>query len=468
MPLDEVARRYADTLFAAERNRLWRDQANRAVNRGPQDGFAFINDAGVSGVEFMEALAHARADTLVAAYLRARLPIDDQAVAEIATEVDQVCRIQSGAIIQNIHDVAIRTGMGGGIGTAMSQHIAMESDRISADVRQRLSAKRDEAILDTRIAPAQVAEPEQVDDLLPIFPKRQFDVDLLELASVADASAPLSLVFIDIDHFKQVNDCFGHAVGDEVLIGTASTIKSVCNGKGRCYRWGGDELAVLLPNHNLSEAQSVAVRMRETVSGLELKGYSGKITLSIGIASYPDSCDSSEELFKCADEAVYAAKNGGRDRICIAGPVDSPASAPTAPRLSPDEAKKRVEKLRVWVRLVRGRADNFLLSIENKSDEDILVEEIRLESGGYPITEPAFPLIPEAWKVLAKCTLPIGWLCQTDPAVSLTRMNDNEGLFFKAELRVVVVCNILGQSRECEQKIPVQVKVTNREIVSLV
>jgi diguanylate cyclase (GGDEF)-like protein len=156
---------------------------------------------------------------------------------------------------------------------------------------------------------------------------------------------------IDFDHFKSVNDRFGHSVGNEVLLGTASTIKSVCTGKGRCYRWGGDELAVLLPNHTSREAHAVAERMRDDVAELKFPSYPETVTLSMGIASYPGSCSSRERLFNDADDAARAAKDAGRDQICVAGGATRGDSAPAALRLSPTEMKRALEKVRLWMKL---------------------------------------------------------------------------------------------------------------------
>jgi diguanylate cyclase (GGDEF)-like protein len=304
-----------------------------------------------------------------------------------------------------------------------------------------------------------------LDGLLPILARRQFDADWPPLTTGASESAPLCLILADIDHFKAVNDGHGHTAGDEVLIETASAIKSVCKGKGRCYRLGGDELAVLLPNCNTAEGQALAERLRDTVGRISFAHYPAKITLSIGVASYPGSCASGGELYACADRAMYEAKQSGRDWVSVAGSVAT--ALPLTPRPSPAEIERRLGKVRLWVRLRSGRAANFLLDIENKSDEELRVEEIRLESGGCTITEPAFCPAPESWRIAPRASLPIGWICQTDPAASLTRMHDHEGLFFKADLRVVLVCSVLGQSREFHQLIPVQVNATNRQIFSL-
>jgi diguanylate cyclase (GGDEF)-like protein len=280
----------------------------------------------------------------------------------------------------------------------------------------------------------------------------------------------LSILFADLDHFKHVNDTYGHLVGDRVLIGVAKSMKAACAGKARVYRWGGEELAAILINYTSGEALALAERIRSIVADLDIEGYSSKITISIGLASYPESGKSVEELLADADKAMYAAKETGRNRVCFAGGNVSETIPKTGQdqRLSENEVRKRVEKVKLWISLHRGKANNFMVNVENKSMEEVVVEEIRLESHGYLLTQPACPPSLEAWKVWPNSSVPFGWYCQTDPAATLIRLNDEKGLIFKEELRIVLECRILGQPREFEQKIPVNVNAANQEIVSLI
>jgi hypothetical protein len=101
------------------------------------------------------------------------------------------------------------------------------------------------------------------------------------------------------------------------------------------------------------------------------------------------------------------------------------------------------------------------------SDEHLTVEEVGLESDGYALREPAFPVPPGVWKISPRGSLPIGLQCQTGPAATLIRMHDKEGLFFNTELRVRVRVRVLGQLCDFDQRIPVRVNVSSCEIVSL-
>jgi diguanylate cyclase (GGDEF)-like protein len=473
MPLDQNARQYADSLFTDKQEesskayqRTVVATTNQFAARGQVASGNYYAELVRLGIENVRELANARADTLLAAYERAKFRLDAQDADAITLEAVEYCAVQGGYLARHIQEKVSHAGMGN-VGPSLAATITNEIAGIQAQIRRKLSRTLFEVSQNVRSASAQHAPPEQLDDLLPILAKRQFGSDFASLAAAADASNPLSMLMIDFDHFKSVNDAFGHSVGDEVLTGTAAAIKSTCKGKGHCYRWGGDELAVLLPNHTLPEARAVAERMREVVAEVKFPNYPNRVTLSIGIASYPGSCDSSDLLFNEADDAAMAAKKAGRDQLCVAGDATVRGSVRAGLRLSPTEIGRRLDAVRLWVKLESGRGDNFLLGVENKSDEEIIVEEIKLESDGYNITEPALCPTPECWKIIPRCSLPIGWRCQTDPAVTLIRLHDNEGLYFKTDLRVVLVCRLLGQTREFEQKIPIRVKVAVKEIVSL-
>jgi len=473
MALDEVSRRYADALFAEECDKLRaeHDSLTRATLSDQARRGGFIPAAIVrNGLRFMDALANARVETLLAAYAKAGLPINDYAVAEISAEVDQVCETRGGSLTGEIHLMLQRTGAANVVGAdaAMGGEISREASHIKSRAHRKLQLKRDEGILAGRSAP-RVEDTGELDDLLPLFSKRQFDADLNTWWKEGPGRSLVSILFADLDHFKQVNDTYGHLVGDKVLTGVAKAMKTACAGKGRAYRWGGEELAALLPNYTSREAFALAERIRGTVADLDIEGYLSKITLSIGVASCPESSASVEELLAHADTAMYAAKESGRNRVCCAGGSVGGAVAKTSEdhRLSENEVRKRVEKVKLWISLERGKANNFIVKAENKSAEEVVVEEIKLESHGYLLTQPAYPPLPEAWKVWPNSSSPFGWYCQTDPAATLIRLNDDKGLIFRAELRIVLECKILGQPREFEQKIPVNVNASSQEIISL-
>lgn len=130
---------------------------------------------------------------------------------------------------------------------------------------------------------------------------------------------PLSLFILDIDHFKQVNDTYGHAAGDQVLIKLAEVSKKVLRATDMCGRLGGEEFIGLLPETPADQAYSVAERLRETLAETPVATPVGEIrvTVSIGIATAIPDDRSIDALIRAADEAMYEAKAAGRNRVVV-------------------------------------------------------------------------------------------------------------------------------------------------------
>lgn len=129
---------------------------------------------------------------------------------------------------------------------------------------------------------------------------------------------PLSLVMIDIDHFKSINDTYGHQQGDEVLKVLAETLRSQLRDYDLASRFGGEEFAMVLPETDPLHATQVAERIREVVANLKFGGVLEKLkmTVSLGVATYPDDAIKGiEDLIRLADDALYAAKREGRNRV---------------------------------------------------------------------------------------------------------------------------------------------------------
>ncbi len=134
---------------------------------------------------------------------------------------------------------------------------------------------------------------------------------------------PLSVVMIDIDHFKQVNDTHGHAMGDEVLRNIGALLKAGVRATDLAARYGGEELTLILPHTDAPGAFQVAEALRQKFAELEhhLDGISLSKTASMGVATRDGQTEvpSAEELLKHADEALYRAKQSGRNRVEVAG-----------------------------------------------------------------------------------------------------------------------------------------------------
>jgi diguanylate cyclase (GGDEF)-like protein len=163
-----------------------------------------------------------------------------------------------------------------------------------------------------------------VDDLLPLAPRKVLDIDLPQAVKECSRSKPLALLMLDLDHFKNVNDTYGHQVGDEVLIAASETVQAHVGRKGKAYRYGGEELTVLLPNVSTDEGRATAERIRRSISDLRFSETALRTTVSIGLAACSDPSTAPEGLLKRADEALYRAKNSGRDTVVIAGEAEEP------------------------------------------------------------------------------------------------------------------------------------------------
>lgn len=138
-----------------------------------------------------------------------------------------------------------------------------------------------------------------------------------ELRRATRIRSPLAIVMADLDHFKEFNDEYGHAVGDAALEGLAELLRSHLRGADVACRYGGEEFTIILPDCAVDEAARRADEVRRAVKTLAIAGAERAITLSLGVAAFPAHGDSAEALLRAADAALYAAKLNGRDSVAI-------------------------------------------------------------------------------------------------------------------------------------------------------
>jgi diguanylate cyclase (GGDEF)-like protein len=144
-----------------------------------------------------------------------------------------------------------------------------------------------------------------------------------ELTRSSRFKRPLSLILIDIDYFKKVNDKYGHQAGDIVLQRLSDRISRESRGVDHVCRYGGEEIAIILPETDAAGAQQAANRIKLAATTLPFDIGNDKtvyVTISLGIATYPIHGESANLLLAAADSAMYKAKENGRDQICIYTP----------------------------------------------------------------------------------------------------------------------------------------------------
>jgi len=160
------------------------------------------------------------------------------------------------------------------------------------------------------------------DPLTGLFNRRYMEESLdRELRRALRRKSPLGVMMLDVDHFKRFNDSFGHEAGDSVLRSLANVIRSLFRGEDVLCRYGGEEFALILPEASGEAIRQRAEQLRQAVRQTiaEYRGQAlDRVTLSIGIASYPEHGATGDSLLRAADSALYRAKEQGRDRVVSA------------------------------------------------------------------------------------------------------------------------------------------------------
>jgi len=216
-------------------------------------------------------------------------------------------------VARRVHagDLTARTGLPGGreeisrLGDAFDQMAQALQDR-DAELQRALRESRGLAI---------------TDPLTELY-NRRYLWELLgrELLKSRRNRTPIATILADIDHFKRFNDTWGHEAGDLVLKRVADVIRENVRGSDIGCRYGGEELAVILPETTLEVAVERAERIRHGIAALHLE-YGGRplaaVTSSFGVAVYPQHAGDAEALLRAADEALYEAKKAGRNRVVV-------------------------------------------------------------------------------------------------------------------------------------------------------
>lgn len=157
------------------------------------------------------------------------------------------------------------------------------------------------------------------DDLTKLFNTRYLNRTIeIEIQRSSRYSTSVSLIFMDVDHFKRINDSYGHLIGSKLLVEMGQLLLKSLRTVDIVARYGGDEFVVVLPQTPPSAAAQIAERMRKAIEQntfLKREGYALKLTASFGVASYPESAKSKDDLIKIADDAMYRVKHQTRNAV---------------------------------------------------------------------------------------------------------------------------------------------------------
>jgi diguanylate cyclase (GGDEF)-like protein len=246
-----------------------------------------------------------------------RETVDPSLVAAVgAGEGETVVALGSG-LQMDVRTRWIRDGHGNPLGRVV----------VARDVTQQLAAARalEEAndTLRAQVATieklqADLAEEAAKDPLTGLRNRRRFVDDLAtRLATAASSGQPMSLILLDVDHFKAINDTHGHAVGDDVLVEVARVLGTHARAED-LVRYGGEEFVVLLPRLDADTARARAEVLREACARTTFEVEGLRVTISAGVATSPDHGTTPDELLLAADRALYEAKEGGRDQVALA------------------------------------------------------------------------------------------------------------------------------------------------------
>ncbi len=159
-----------------------------------------------------------------------------------------------------------------------------------------------------------------LDGLTGIFNRRYFEVRITEeIERARRYGTDLSVIIVDVDRFKALNDDFGHLLGDEVLRQVSSLLARLVRKIDVVCRYGGEEFVILLPQTTSQQALTVADKLRTAVGEWQFPGVPRALTISGGVAMFPDHGVTRDQLVQAADGALYAAKQAGRNRMLSAG-----------------------------------------------------------------------------------------------------------------------------------------------------
>jgi len=211
--------------------------------------------------------------------------------------------------------------------------VAQRNAELSARLRELSEARQSSELANQSLQRAldQLEQVASTDRLTGAWNRRRFEEAVLpEIALAHRRRDPLSLLMFDLDHFKRVNDTYGHGAGDAVLAGTAQTVRMHLRASDSLVRWGGEEFLVMTPATRLEGAMGLAEKLRAAVEAVDFPDV-GHVTMSLGVSEYAIG-EGLDEWVERTDQALYRAKAEGRNRAIAAPAPEGPEGEPVAER----------------------------------------------------------------------------------------------------------------------------------------
>jgi diguanylate cyclase (GGDEF)-like protein len=207
-------------------------------------------------------------------------------------------------------------------GEVIGSVLTMHPEPLAEDSRSRIkNTVAQAAPMLANLRNLAIAEFRANNDSLTGLPNKRAAEDTLKrmVAQANRSLTPLAVILLDLDHFKQINDRYGHAKGDEVLAAVGTSIGSCLRSSDFAGRFGGEEFLILLPETTIVGATVIAERIRNAVSAVVVPELDRQVTASLGVAVLPNHAGHAAGLLRESDHALYAAKAAGRDRVVVAG-----------------------------------------------------------------------------------------------------------------------------------------------------
>lgn len=309
MPLSRKGWEFAEKLFAQKASPLHASlSASEAAAQRKTTGSPVVWILGVYG-ESMKAFGDAWLRSFIEAVETEGSTPSPEDLDRIREHITSATRARAGAGSEKAKRIVQATGAD--LPGALLSELAREAEKVAQDLRREIDiwVARRELQGSGAVTRWWLDDPEEDhDDLLPLPARKAFHQDITKALAGASPDHPLALLFIDVDHFKVVNDEHGHDAGDGTLLSVAHQLRAAVASRGKAYRCGGEELILLLPNSSEAEALTTAERVRMAVKSYMIPEIKRAVTVSIGVAIATSSATSPEGLRKRADTAMYAAK----------------------------------------------------------------------------------------------------------------------------------------------------------------